>query len=109
MQHGIGWDEVVSALPGDAVTHRILELPFSDRKRLDQTVPFELESHLPFELEETVIDFQVLDTGADGASHVLAVSAPKTAVREHLAMLAAAGIDPRARRPHEPRVAERGA
>jgi general secretion pathway protein L len=95
VQHGIAWDEVVSVLPGDAVTHRILALPFSDRKRLEQTVPFELESHLPFELDETVIDFQVLDTGADGTSSVLAVSAPKAVVREHLAALAAAGIDPR--------------
>lgn len=94
-QHGIGWDEVVSAFPGDAVTHRILELPFSDRKRLEQTVPFELESHLPFDLDETVIDFQVLDTAADGTSHVLAVSAPKEKIRTHLADLAAAGIDPR--------------
>ncbi len=93
--HGIAWDEVVTALPGDAVTHRILTLPFHDRKRLDQTVPFELESHLPFELDDTVVDFQVLGTGDDGNSHVLAVSAPKTAVREHLATLAAAGLDPR--------------
>jgi len=94
-QHGIAWDEVVSALPGELVTHRILELPFHDRKRLEQTVPFELESHLPFELEETVVDFQVLGTETDGTSRVLAVSAPKAAVREHLAMLAGAGVDPR--------------
>jgi general secretion pathway protein L len=94
-QHGIAWDEVVSALPGDAVTHRILALPFHDRKRLDQTVPFELESHLPFELEDTVVDFQVLTTRDDGTSDVLAVSAPKHAVRAHLADLAAAGVDPR--------------
>ena len=40
VQHGIAWAEVVSVLPGDAVTHRILELPFADRKRLEQTVPF---------------------------------------------------------------------
>lgn len=93
--HGIAWDQVVSALPGDAVTHRILSLPFSDRKRLDQTIPFELESHLPFELDETVVDFQVLGTGDDGASQVLAVSAPKATVREHLATLAEAGLDPR--------------
>jgi general secretion pathway protein L len=93
--HGITWDEVVSALPGDLVTHRLLTLPFHDRKRLEQTVPFELESHLPFELDETVIDFQVLGTGAEGTSHVLAVSAPKAAVRAHLAALSEAGLDPR--------------
>ena len=79
--HGIVWDEVVSVLPGDLVTHRILTLPFHDRKRLEQTVPFELEAHLPFELDDTIIDFQVLGTNDDGTSHVLAVSAPKAAVR----------------------------
>ncbi len=94
-QHGISWDEVVSALPGDAATHRILDLPFADRRRLEQTVPFELESHLPFELEDTVIDFQVLESNTDGTSSVLAVSAPKTAIRAHLAALAEAGVDPR--------------
>jgi general secretion pathway protein L len=91
--HDITWDEVVSALPGDAVTHRILTLPFSDRKRLDQTVPFELEAHLPFELDETVVDYQILGSAPDGTSEVLAVSAPKRAVREHLDALGAAGID----------------
>jgi len=40
--HELHWDEVVSALPGDVVTHRVLVLPFSARKRLDRTVPFEL-------------------------------------------------------------------
>jgi general secretion pathway protein L len=93
--HRLQWDEVVSALPGAAVTHRILTLPFRDRKRLDQTVPFELETQLPFELDDAVVDYQVV--GAEGESAVvLAAYAPKAAVREHLAALAAAGVDPRA-------------
>lgn len=93
--HELRWDEVVSALPGSVVTHRVLRLPFHDRKRLDQTVPFELETQLPFELDDAVVDYQVL--GRDGeAAVVLAAFAPKEAVREHLAALAAAGLDPRA-------------
>lgn len=92
--HQLQWDEVVSALPGDVVTHRVLVLPFSDRKRLDQTVPFELETQLPFELDDAVVDYQVL--GRDGdAAVVLAAFAPKSAVRDHLAALAGAGLDPR--------------
>lgn len=92
--HDLHWDEVVTALPGSVVTHRILTLPFRDRKRLDQTVPFELETHLPFELDDAVVDYQVL--GSDGqAAVVLAALAPKTAVRAHLQALAAAGLDPR--------------
>lgn len=92
--HDLRWDEVISALPGDVATHRVLVLPFTDRKRLDQTVPFELETQLPFELDEAVVDYQVLGQDGDSAV-VLAAFAPKTAVRAHLAALAAAGIDPR--------------
>jgi general secretion pathway protein L len=65
--HDLRWDEVVSALPGELVTHRILTLPFHDRKRLDRTVPFELESNLPFELDDTVVDYQVLGTDGEAA------------------------------------------
>ena len=93
--HDLRWDEVLSTLPGDAVTQRILTLPFRDRKRLDQTVPFELETHLPFELEDAVIDYQVLGDAPDGAAVVLAAATSKTAVRAHLEALSAAGMDPR--------------
>jgi general secretion pathway protein L len=92
--HHLEWDEVVAALAGELVTHRILTLPFADRKRLDQTVPFELETHLPFELDDAVVDYQVLGTNGEGAT-VLAALAPKAAVRAQLAALAAAGVDPR--------------
>ena len=92
--HAIQWDEVVSALPGTSVTHRVLRLPFHDRRRLDQTVAFELESHLPFDIEHAVVDYQVL-SHVNGEAMVLAVLAPKQAVHEHLEALAAAGLDPR--------------
>lgn len=93
--HDLHWDAVVSALPAELVTHRILTLPFHDRKRLDRTVPFELESHLPFDLDDAVVDYQLLGTDGEAAV-VLAALAPKAAVRDHLAALAAAGVDPRA-------------
>ncbi len=93
-RHALQWDEVVSALPGNLVTHRVLRLPFRDRRRLDQTVAFELESHLPFDIEQAVVDYQVISQ-SDGEAVILAVLAPKSTVREHLETLAAAGLDPR--------------
>jgi general secretion pathway protein L len=92
--HHLHWDAAVSALPAETVTHRILTLPFHDRKRLDRTVPFELESNLPFDLDDAVVDYQVLGTDGEAAV-VLAALVPKAAVRDHLASLAAADIDPR--------------
>src|SRR5579884_43234 len=43
-------DLVISAIPGELVAKRLLNLPFTDRRKLDQAVPFALEEHLPFSI-----------------------------------------------------------
>src|SRR5260370_18036008 len=47
-------DIVISALPGELVAKRLLTLPFSDRRKLEQAGPFPLEEHLPFSAREAV-------------------------------------------------------
>ncbi|MBM4246275.1 MAG: hypothetical protein FJ148_21160 [Deltaproteobacteria bacterium] len=86
-------DTVATALPGAAVSHRVLRLPFSDAGRLAATVPFELESLVPFDVESGVITFSVLERDAAGAT-VLAAIAQRRDVQRHLEVLAEAGIDP---------------
>lgn len=86
-------DAVATALPGSAVSHRILRLPFADPGRLAATVPFELESLVPFDVETGLIAFTVLDRDTQGAS-VLAAIVPEDEARRHLAEMAAAGLDP---------------
>src|SRR5882724_13028298 len=53
-RHPLTADTVLSALPGNAVSFRVLDLPFRDWRRLAQTVPFELEGQLPFTVEEAI-------------------------------------------------------
>src|SRR5215831_7752863 len=70
-------DTVLSCLPGDAVSFRILTLPFTHSRQLEQTVPFELASQIPFDLDSLVVDFSVLQQTPAGAT-TLAVAVPKT-------------------------------
>ena len=93
VRHPMQADTVLTALPGNAAAYRILELPFRDRRKLEQTIPFELESQVPFAVEDAVIDFQVLSRSAEG-SRVFAALAPRERVGEHLKALAVAGLDP---------------
>lgn len=86
-------DAVASALPGAQVSHRVLRLPFSDAARLAATVPFELESLVPFDIESGVIAFTVLERDPAGAT-VLAAITQRRDVRHHLEMLADAEVDP---------------
>ncbi|HVN87847.1 MAG TPA: pilus assembly protein PilM [Candidatus Binatia bacterium] len=92
--HQLAGDTVVSTLPGRFVSHRVFFLPFRDRKRLNQTIPFELESQVPFGLDEVVVDYQVLRRDSSGTT-VLAAMVQKTDLAAHLATLSAAGVDPK--------------
>jgi general secretion pathway protein L len=85
---------VISSLPGELVTLRTFFLPFRDRKRLDQTVPFELETQVPFGLDDVVIAYQVLHRDKAGST-VLAALVQRQDLEEHLATLAEAGLDPK--------------
>jgi general secretion pathway protein L len=87
-------DTVLSALPGDAVSWRTFFLPFRDQKRLGQTVPFELESNVPFGLDEIVVDYHVLHRDSSGTL-VLAALVERSEIKNHLTRLEQAGVDPK--------------
>ncbi len=93
-QHAKAGDTVLSSLPGDRVTWRTLFLPFRDSKRLAQTIPFELESNVPFGLEDVVVDYQVLRRDQAGTT-VLAALVPKEDLERHLELLQRVGADPK--------------
>src|SRR6266851_9200655 len=87
-------DIVVSALPGEFVAKRLLALPFSDRRRLAQVVPFALEEHLPFPVDNAAVAFARVGR-EDGKTLVIAAFARKAEVQSHLELLARAGLDPK--------------
>jgi general secretion pathway protein L len=85
---------VVSALPGEFVAKRLLALPFSDRRRLAQVVPFALEEHLPFPVDDAAVAFARVGR-EDSKTLVIAAFARKADVQRHLELLARAGLDPK--------------
>jgi general secretion pathway protein L len=88
--------DVVSyaAIPGDQASIRVLELPFTDEKKLEQVIGYELESQIPHAIEEVVLDHQVIASGE--GSKVLCAAARRDTVRELLQVLESAGAAPRA-------------
>ena len=92
--HKLEANTVLTSLPGELVTLRTFFLPFRDRKRLDQTVPFELETQVPFGLDEVVIDYHILNRDRSGCS-VLAALVRRRDLEAHLALLRGAGLDPK--------------
>lgn len=90
---------IVSSIPGHQFTQRIAHFPFSDHTRIEKALPFEVEDSVPFPLDEVEIDHLVLNRpGKSGdkkkETTVLGILLPKAVLRQHLDLLALAGIDP---------------
>ena len=88
-------DQVVVALPGQSLATHQLALPFSDPKRIEATIPFEVESQLPFDLSEAVFDYQVASQVKDKGSELLVGVVRREELSGLLGLLTELGVDPR--------------
>jgi type IV pilus assembly protein PilM len=92
---GLPIDRVVVSLPAHLISLRTLTLPFSDVRRIEKVVPYEIEALLPYPLEEAVIDYHAFES-TEGKSNILAAAAPVVLIKHYLEYLSQAGIDPEA-------------
>lgn len=87
-------DQVVVALPGPSLATHQISLPFTDPKRIEATIGFEVESQLPFDLADAVFDYQVTSQ-QDKKSELLVGVVRKNELRELLEVLHRLKLDPR--------------
>lgn len=69
------YDEVVTSLSSSAVVFKELVLPFIGREKIAMIVHYEVESLLPFSLEEAVIDFLITDENKEKSQTTILVAA----------------------------------
>ncbi len=85
---------VVVAVPAGRASAWRVELPFADKKRVAQSIGFELENYVPWDLDDVVLDYQVLEADSDG-SRIFAAMVPRERVAELLSSLKRLDVDPR--------------
>lgn len=87
-------DRIVAALDGEAASLRLLDLPVGVEKKIAEVLPGELETVLPFDIDEAVVDFQIV--GRDATTlQLMTVAAPRDNVASRLRQLQDVGADPR--------------
>ena len=95
---GIRPRRVAAAVSGNAVIVKRVTLPLMDEDDLAGSIRWEAEQHIPFDVAEVSLDYQVLRAGgadAGGASmDVLLVAAKKDKVAEWTGVIARAGCAP---------------
>jgi general secretion pathway protein L len=91
-QTDLNSDICFASIPGEHISCRNLQIPFKDPKKIRQTLPFEIETMVPFPIEDLVVDFAIIDRS--DKSDILAVSMKKAFISEYLERLQPYGIDP---------------
>ncbi len=97
-EYNLSTQSVYTVLPGQELSHRSLDFPFSDFKKIDQTIEFEMENHVPLPLEELLIDYEFLPPRKSedkSGSTVLVSYVKKGDFVRFLNLMTDADVDPR--------------
>ncbi len=92
----ISAEMIVSSLPIHQVFIKALTVPFARTSQIRQVIAAEAELHIPYPLEEIVLDFWPLEVLEGGKTRVMTVAVRKEVLAAHLELLAGAGISPSA-------------
>jgi type IV pilus assembly protein PilM len=90
--------DVVASLSGNAVIVKKINLPVMTEAELAESIYWEAEQYIPFDIQDVNLDYQILDagTGADskGTMDVLLVAAKKEKIADYTGVIAQAGRVP---------------
>ena len=87
-------DRIITAMPGQYISSRILSFNFSDAKKIETAIYAEIEDIVPFNLDQMIIDHQILGE-VGGKTIALVAMTRKNFLKSFLEHLQRLEIDPK--------------
>lgn len=85
----------VMSVPSDRFFYRNVSVPFSENKKIQQMLPYELESVIPFPVENLLIDFDKIPSrGPDGNTRIIAAGIETDRLKNIIEVVESCGITP---------------
>ncbi len=92
---GIKVKSVATAVSGHSVIVKKISLPAMTRQELDESIRWEAEQYIPFDINEVNLDFQIIEgSEVDGQMDVLLVAAKKDLIDDYVQVITDAGLSP---------------
>jgi type IV pilus assembly protein PilM len=91
---GIKTKDVAASLSGNAVIVKKITLPVMTESELGESIYWEAEQYIPFDIQDVNLDYQILDSpdaAAKGTMDVLLVAAKKEKIADYTGVIAQAG------------------
>jgi len=88
--------DVVTSVSGHSVIVKKITLPFMTEAELEESIKWEAERYIPFDINDVNIDFQILGTGAENPEvmDVILVAAKKDIINDYVSVIMEAGLNP---------------
>ncbi len=91
---GIKSKQVVASLSGNAVIVKKISLPVMTEAELAESIYWEAEQYIPFDIQDVNLDYQIVDNGTGGGKgtmEVLLVAAKKEKIADYTGVITQAG------------------
>jgi type IV pilus assembly protein PilM len=96
--HAFRSKDVAASLSGNAVIVKKINLPVMTEADLSESIFWEAEQYIPFDVQDVNLDYQILDPGtgdnSKGTMDVLLVAAKKEKIADYTGVIAQAGRTP---------------
>jgi type IV pilus assembly protein PilM len=86
--------DVVASLSGNSVIVKKITLPTMTEAELSESIYWEAEQYIPFDIQDVNLDYEILDSGAQGQMEVLLVAAKKDKIADYTNVISQAGKTP---------------
>jgi type IV pilus assembly protein PilM len=94
-KHKVKTKDAVVAVSGNSVIIKRIPLPVMTQQELDESITWEAEQYIPFDVNDVNIDAHIVNAGgAGGQMEVLLVAARKEVVNEVQGLVLEAGLKP---------------
>lgn len=88
--------DVVTSVSGHSVIVKKVTLPFMSKEELEESIKWEAERYIPFDINDVNLDFQILGTESENPEvmDVLLVAAKKDIINDYVSVIVEAGLNP---------------
>jgi type IV pilus assembly protein PilM len=88
-------DAVIGIAGHSSVIIKRISLPEMSEEELTESIKFEAEQYVPFDIEDVILDFQILGAKEEaGQMDVILVAVKKDVVNEYISVVKEAGLNP---------------
>ena len=83
--------DVATGVSGNAVIVKKIALPQMSAEELDESITWEAEQYIPFDIQDVRLDYELLDSGSGGNMDVLLVAVKRDKISEYTSAITQAG------------------